>query len=94
MGGRDLNSEVGTYYSNIVILVEHYILGLQIPMLDILCMDVCKDGQDLRSINFGKFEGQLACGPNQVGQGPVAAIVENEVEVLLVLKGMNLLGVT
>jgi hypothetical protein len=58
-------------------------------VLDILFMDVCKNGQDLSCINLGKLEGQLPCGSNQVGQGSVAAIVENEVEVLLVLKFMN-----
>ena len=48
-------------------------------------MDMCEDGKDLSCINLGKLDGQLTYSPNQGGQGPIATIVENKVEVFLVL---------
>ena len=48
-------------------------------------MDMCEDGKDLSSKNLGKLDGQLAYSLNQGGQGPIATIIENKVEVFLVL---------
>ena len=48
-------------------------------------MDMCEDGKDLSCINFSKLDWQLAYSPNQGGQGPIATIAENKVEVFLVL---------
>ena len=63
-------------------------------MLHVLFVDVCEDGKDLSCINLGKLDGQLAYSPNQGGQGLIATILENKVEVFLVLKCIIKIRVT